>query len=569
MKRYTTIYVVAMFVLVIPCIVLAGQVQITVTDMTPTTPLQNPLPSLYEPRYISGFGSGDSFTLFFEDRSFPFPYPIDFVTTTAGPTGFSNSAISTNVKDTHFCVKDWPITIDGTNYAYRAWGALENTPKHRFYVSDDLEVWEQVSEFTIPTLSGVAGGTVYYCFHDVIYLNGTYYAWGECNIGHTLICRSANGDDKWEAFDRIGGLFAGPLQLPAVGTPTGSFFELGGDRGYGKLMVPGNDSAIYLAVNTAAKPSLPPGELEAAFINPDNWTWHDGSVGLPGTPILEETDYHDLEECWLVSNGGSEWTIIYDADFGAAYGKALGYAILSIPIPNRPPLADAGPDQTVEQESHAGTEVLLDGSASTDPDSTQGTNDDIVSFDWYEGNNFLGSGETIRVTFQLGVHSVTLRVTDSHGETDEDAVTIVVEDATPPTIDSITAMPDVLWPPNHKMLDVDVLVEASDICTEPGDLILLSATAESSEPDDDKGDGSFAGDVNGADGFTTAVDITDYFEQQGGCFWGVIYLSAECDKRSASRIYTITVTIADLSGNWTEGSCDVVVPHNRGKDTKK
>jgi len=331
MKEPVIIWLITVFALIAPCAVLAGQVNVIAVDMTPTTPLPKPTPSLYQPRYISGFGSGDSFTLFFEDRSFPFPYPIYFISTTDGPTGFPGSAIQTNVTDTHFCVKDWPITIDGTPYAYRAWGAMENTPDHNFYVSNDLKNWTLVSTFTIPNFENFHSGYVYYGFHDVIQLNGTYYAWGECNIGYTLFCRSANGDDKWEAFDCVGGFFCGPLKLPDVGTPTGCFFELGGNRGYGKIMVPGDDSAFYLAVNTAAKPSLSPAELEAAFINPDNWTWNDGSTGLPNPDIaiLKKTGEHDCRECWLVPRGIAEWTIIYDADFGSDGGKALGYAILS------------------------------------------------------------------------------------------------------------------------------------------------------------------------------------------------------------------------------------------------
>ena len=84
-----------------------------------------------------------------------------------------------------------------------------------------------------------------------------------------------------------------------------------------------------LAINTAVNPSLPPAELEAAFIDPDNWTWNDGSTGSPMLiPILSETTEHDLRNCWLVpqSDPNAGWTIIYDADFGLDGGKALGYA---------------------------------------------------------------------------------------------------------------------------------------------------------------------------------------------------------------------------------------------------
>jgi len=328
MKTYLNIAMV--IVIVVSNATLAGQIQAVATDMTPIEPLPNPLPDKHQPRYLSGFGSGDSFTLFFEDRDKD--SGISYVRSTDSPDGLPALATPTNVKDTHFCVKDWPITINGTNYAYRAWGAMWNTPDHRFYVSNDLTTWQLVNTFRIPTLSGVPGGTVYYGFHDVVCLNGSYYAWGECNIGHTLICRSAKGDDVWEAFDRVGGFFAGPLQLPAVGTPTGSFFELGYDRGYGKIMVPGDDSAFYLAVNTIARPSLAPAQLETAFINPANWTWHDGSTGPPAPEIaiLRETVEHDLRECWVLPWNETLWAIIYDADFGSSKGgKALGYAMLS------------------------------------------------------------------------------------------------------------------------------------------------------------------------------------------------------------------------------------------------
>ena len=233
---------------------------------------------------------------------------------------------------------------------------------------------------------------------------------------------------------------------------------------------------------------------------------------------------------------------------------------------NRPPVADAGPDQTVEQESYAGTEVTLDGSGSTDPDSTPGTNDDIVFFDWWEGDTPLWSGETLDYTFPLGVHTVTLVVTDSFGETDKDEVVITVVDNTPPEV-ACSVNPEVLWSPNHKMVPVIVLIEAEDICTET-DLLEVSVTVTSSEPDDDKGDGAFTGDVDGQDGFTAPVPVICVFDEEVGCFVSSFELRAERDGRGDGRTYTITATVADLSGNPTTASCTVVVPHDQGKGKK-
>ncbi|UCF16824.1 MAG: hypothetical protein JSW59_05055, partial [Phycisphaerales bacterium] len=251
--------------------------------------------------------------------------------------GLPETATATDIRDTHFCVKDWPITIKGTRYAYRAWAAMWDTDEHNFYVSNNPTDWILVSTFEIPTLSGTAGGKVFYGFHDVIRLNGRYYAWGECNIGYTLICGSDSGTDDWQAFACVGGLHSlggvGPLKLSKPGTPTGSFFELGGNRGYGKLIIAGDDAAIFLAINTAAKPDLPADELEAAFIDPDNWTWHDGTTDYPAPAILQATPEHDYRECWLVPDATTDWYIIYDGAFGADGGKSLGYAILSLPLP--------------------------------------------------------------------------------------------------------------------------------------------------------------------------------------------------------------------------------------------
>lgn len=101
---------------------------------------------------------------------------------------------------------------------------------------------------------------------------------------------------------------------------------------------------------------------------------------------------------------------------------------------NQAPEADAGPDQTVECASPAGTQVTFDASGSTDDDSSSGTNDDIQSFGWFEGTSLLGVGESLTATLPLGVHTITLRVTDTQGATDEDQTTVTVEDTTEPEV---------------------------------------------------------------------------------------------------------------------------------------
>ena len=98
-----------------------------------------------------------------------------------------------------------------------------------------------------------------------------------------------------------------------------------------------------------------------------------------------------------------------------------------ITVTNAPPIANAGPDQTLL----SGLNVTLDGSASTDITSTS----DIVSYEWFENAASLGTGVTLQQTFDTGEHTITLRVTDTAGNTDEDTVIITVTNE-PPVADA-------------------------------------------------------------------------------------------------------------------------------------
>ncbi|MBW3544289.1 MAG: DUF5011 domain-containing protein [Bacteroidetes bacterium] len=101
-----------------------------------------------------------------------------------------------------------------------------------------------------------------------------------------------------------------------------------------------------------------------------------------------------------------------------------------IPI-GAPPVAHAGPNQTVECESHSGTLVTLDGSGSTDP------NGDALTYRWYQGTTLVAgpsTSATANVTLTAGVHTITLEVDDGNLLTDTDQVSITVEDTTPPVI---------------------------------------------------------------------------------------------------------------------------------------
>lgn len=208
---------------------------------------------------------------------------------------------------------------------------------------------------------------------------------------------------------------------------------------------------------------------------------------------------------------------------------------------NSPPIADAGPDQTLECEGPTGTQVSLDGSGSSDPDG------DELTFSW--NGPFLEDGGTTTginptVTMLLGNNLTTLTVTDTREAFDTDDVSITVEDTTPPLISDVTASPNVLWPPNHKMVPVEIGVTVADVCDDQSDCQIMSVT--SNEAVNGQGDGNTSPDWN------ITGDLT-------------LELRAERSGKGNGRVYTITIECTDDSGNTSMKDVIVEVPHNQGK----
>ena len=102
------------------------------------------------------------------------------------------------------------------------------------------------------------------------------------------------------------------------------------------------------------------------------------------------------------------------------------------------PVVNAGPDVVAEQASHAGTQVVLNGTA-TDALSSR------FNFTWSEKGAVLATANnatntTLTYTFNLGNHTVTLNATDQAGNTGSDNVTVAIIDTIPPVVN---AGPDV------------------------------------------------------------------------------------------------------------------------------
>ncbi|MCL5289100.1 MAG: PKD domain-containing protein [Acidobacteria bacterium] len=128
-------------------------------------------------------------------------------------------------------------------------------------------------------------------------------------------------------------------------------------------------------------------------------------------------------------------------------------------------MADAGADQTVECNSHTGTSVTLDGSASSDPDAG-----DTLSYEWRDaGNNIIGTSAAATVSVPLGTHTFTLTVSDGNGGSASDSVQVVVQDTTPPTLTLSSTTETIVVPTaSSSGVAVDVLAAsgaaANDVC---------------------------------------------------------------------------------------------------------
>lgn len=148
-------------------------------------------------------------------------------------------------------------------------------------------------------------------------------------------------------------------------------------------------------------------------------------------------------------------------------------------------------------------------------------------------------GDTVTVSqtpappYPLGTTAVTLTATDTEKLTSTCTANVTVVDKQSPTISAVSASPNVLWPPNKKMIPVTVSVSASDNCDQ-NPVCKITAISEN-EP---------------GNGKSPDWQIT-----------GNLTASLKADRTNAKdpRVYTLTVQCADAAGNSSGGTTTVSV----------
>lgn len=162
-----------------------------------------------------------------------------------------------------------------------------------------------------------------------------------------------------------------------------------------------------------------------------------------------------LAVTWSASGPGAGWAVAIDGDnvvtvtspagatdpvtvtFTAGVECCSGVTCSSEDdatfTPNRPPVANAGEDQIVEQAYLGGADVALDGSGSYDLDG------DEITYSWtWDGSSAAGVNPV--VSLPLGTTTITLIVNDGIVDSEPDYVVIEVVDTTPPEVSCVESV---------------------------------------------------------------------------------------------------------------------------------
>jgi len=135
--------------------------------------------------------------------------------------------------------------------------------------------------------------------------------------------------------------------------------------------------------------------------------------------------------------------------------------------------------------------------------------------------------------------SATQSCVDVAGNTASNTVGTIRIDLTPPTV-ACSPDPAVLWPPNNKMVDVDVSLTFTDALSGPWSFAMNQASSS------DGGTGDIAGFTVGSTSLSGS-------------------LRAKRSGNSSGRVYTLGYMGRDRAGNTAACSTEVEVPHDRSQ----
>jgi hypothetical protein len=255
------------------------------------------------------------------------------------------------------------------------------------------------------------------------------------------------------------------------------------------------------------------------------FTGSDGTVAT-GTLNTADSISFNSQTSSIESNAGNIVVVVGGKNILLKPGQT-GFA------DSTPPTTTATLSPTPSASQWNNTNVLVTLNATDNPGGS-GVNDITYSLSGAQTGSNVMPGNTASVPISTeGVTTLNYFSTDNAGNQESEKSVTVRIDKTPPTL-LCSATPATLWPPNHKLVPVNLSVTVLDSLSGPGAFVLKSVTSN----------GNAAQEI---EGFTVGTSSTS----------GLL----RADK---GAVYTFVYTGTDLAGN--QGSCtvNVTVPHDQG-----
>ena len=310
------------------------------------------------------------------------------------------------------------FAFDEDGIALAGWPQATNSP----YIYSTPSVGDIDNDGTKEIVIGTSNGEVYAWHYD-----GTIVSGFPVNIGSAIVGSAALGDvdgdnvteiaitnyNKYIYVIKSNGTIAPGWPQPGVGsTPVIGDIDSDGDM----ELIDGNYAYHHNGVLVDGFPKHlqhwvgPSKQSSSALADLDN----DGDIELVIGPTEFDFRIYVYDLLGIYNPDSIEWGMVrHDERHTGMYKSKIEV--------NTPPIANAGPDQVANDVDGDGIEIItLDGSASSDLDGA------VVGYEWLENSLLIANGVNPALSFSIGIHNVTLRVTDNSGAIDTDAAVITI-----------------------------------------------------------------------------------------------------------------------------------------------